>query len=303
MIRGNPATVAVALVLVALFVLALLLARAQGHLPLLALDLSEHLFGIVLAVFVFERMLAWREERRWLSAKNWLYMILLESIDDLLKELLPPTRPLAEGAHSQAQQISVLYEVSAKRIHFGEAVAYNPLKLLVGPHEKDLQSHILWYAGELGAPQYAQRAREALAETREQIREMFGSSARLMDAEITAMLMSFEQAALAAIKHLESAERMRKQKELEGGASEGGEGDSEDSSSAAGRRRVREADDALAFASSIIVESVVASAIKPKGWLEDRMHILEGRSSPFSSYLLGGRQGGSRGAMGSRKRT
>ena len=58
MIRRNFGTVVVATVLVALFLLALVLARARGKLPLLALDLTEHLFGIVLAVFVFERMLA-----------------------------------------------------------------------------------------------------------------------------------------------------------------------------------------------------------------------------------------------------
>ena len=42
MIRRNPGTVVVAAVLVALLVLALVLARAQGKLPLLTLDLTEH---------------------------------------------------------------------------------------------------------------------------------------------------------------------------------------------------------------------------------------------------------------------
>jgi hypothetical protein len=87
--RRNFGLVVVATALVALFLLALVLALAQGHLPLLALDITEHLFGIVLAVFVFERMLAWREARQWLAAKDWLYLILLETIDDLLKELVP----------------------------------------------------------------------------------------------------------------------------------------------------------------------------------------------------------------------
>src|SRR5919202_5722439 len=96
MIRRNAGTVVVATALVTLLVLSIVLARALGKLPVLALDLTEHLFGIVLAVFVFERMLAWREERRWLAAKNWLYMILLETIDDLLKELLPQSVPLRE---------------------------------------------------------------------------------------------------------------------------------------------------------------------------------------------------------------
>ena len=95
MIRRNLGTVVVAVALAGLFLLALVLARAQGKLPLLALDLTEHLFGIVLAVFVLERMLAWREERRWLTAKNWLYLLLLETIDDLLKQLLPAT--VAQG--------------------------------------------------------------------------------------------------------------------------------------------------------------------------------------------------------------
>ncbi len=104
MIRLKTGTVAVAIAVVTLFLLALILARAQGKLPVLALDLTEHLFGIVLAVFVIERMLAWREERRWLAAKNWLYMILLETIDDLLKELLPATVSGKErGLESQGE--------------------------------------------------------------------------------------------------------------------------------------------------------------------------------------------------------
>src|SRR3712207_2474762 len=100
--------------LVALFVLAVVLARAQHSLPLLALDLTEHLFGIVLAVFVFERMLAWREERRWLAAKKWLYMILLETIDDLLKQLLPESVAHQE---SEAGGKVAVYQVSGEPIH------------------------------------------------------------------------------------------------------------------------------------------------------------------------------------------
>jgi hypothetical protein len=58
MIRRNLGTILVATVLVTLLLAALALARAQDKLPLLALDLTEHLFGIILAVFVFERVLA-----------------------------------------------------------------------------------------------------------------------------------------------------------------------------------------------------------------------------------------------------
>src|SRR5918994_7944859 len=90
-ISPNVGTVVVATALVALFVLALVLALAQGKMSLLALGLTEHLFAIVLAVFVLERILTWREEPRWLAAKNWLYLLQLETIDDLLKQLLPAT--------------------------------------------------------------------------------------------------------------------------------------------------------------------------------------------------------------------
>jgi hypothetical protein len=265
-IRRIPGQVVVAAALVVLFVLALVLARAQGELALLPLDLTEHLFGIVLAVFVFERMLAWREERRWLAAKNWLYMLLLETIDDLLKRLLPVTVP--REVTGTAEKIAV-YEVTGKRVHFGGAVVYSPLKLLASPDDKDLQRYISWYAGELGPPRYADLAKEALADAREQIRNTFGYSARLMEADITAMLMSFEQAALAAIRHLESATIMRNEK-LEHESYREGEQSAE--------RSMTEADHELAFASSIIVESVVGSATKPKAWLEDQIRSLEGRS-------------------------
>jgi hypothetical protein len=82
-IRRNSGPVVVAAVLVGLFLLALVVARAQGQLSLLALDLTEHLFGIVLAVFVFERLL----------------MFPLGTIDDLLKRLLPVT-VAREGAEA-----------------------------------------------------------------------------------------------------------------------------------------------------------------------------------------------------------
>jgi hypothetical protein len=258
-IGRNSTTVLIAAVLVALLSLALVLAHAQHKLPLLALDLTEHLFGIVLAVFVLERALAWREERRWFAAKNWLYMILLESIDDLLQRLLPATVPrTTEGFE---EEITV-YEVSGERARFGEAVAHSKLRLLVSPVDEDLQSHLSWYAMELGPLRYADLAKKVLAETQDQIRDMFGSSARLMEADITAMLMSLEQSTSAAMRHLESAASMREEKSRAASMRDVG---------APAERRTTEVDRELAFACGIIVESVIASAIKPKAWLEDRL--------------------------------
>src|ERR687893_2955729 len=161
--RRSFGLVVVATALVALFLLALVLALAQGKLPVLALDFTEHLFGIVLAVFVFERMLAWREGRQWLAAKGWLYLILLETVDDLLKELLPATVP---RENVETDEKTAVYEVVGERIHFGETVAYSPLRLLDSPGEKDLQSHIYWYATELGPLPYADLAKEALSDAR-----------------------------------------------------------------------------------------------------------------------------------------
>jgi hypothetical protein len=284
--RRNFGLVVVATALVALFFLALALARAQGKLPVLALDVTEHLFGIVLAVFVFERMLAWREARHWLAAKDWLYLILLETVDDLLKGLLPATVP-REGMGTEEK--TSVYEVTGERIHVGETVRYSPLRLLVRPGEKDLQSHIYWYATEVGPLRYVELAKEALSDTRAQIRDTFGSSARLMDADITTMLISFEQAAMAAIRHLDSAANMRNEK-LEDASYRDGE--------ASTTQRAREADNELAFVSSIIVESVIDSAMKPKAWLEDQRHTREGPSSPFRRL-----QARSRAGTGPKKRT
>jgi len=284
MMRRNFGLVAVATALVALFLLAFSLARAQGKLPVLALDLTEHFFGIVLAVFVFERMLTWREARQWLAAKDWLYLILLETIDDLLKELLPDTVSRDETA--PGEKIAV-YEVSGERIHVGETVRYSPLRLLVGPGEKDLQSHIIWYAEKQGSLRYVNLAREALANARERIRDTFASSARLMEADITTMLISFEQSAMAAIRHLDSAAESRREK-----LADASFGDGEPSA----QQRTREADYELAFVSSIIVESVVDSAMKPKAWLEDQRHIREDES-PLRRLRMGSRVG-----RGSKKR-
>ena len=282
--RRNFGLIVVATALVALFVLALVLALAQGKLPVLALDFTEHLFGIVLAVFVFERMLAWREGRQWLAAKDWLYLILLETVDDLLKELLPATVPRENVGTDEK---TAVYEVTGERIHVGETVRYSPLRLLVRPGEKDLQSHIFWYATELGPLRYVELAKEALSDARSQVRDTFGSSARLMDAEITTMLISFEQAAMAAIRHIDSAVSMREEK-LEGTRYLDEEG-------SAKHRSTQEADDQLAFVTSIIVESVVDSAIKPKAWLEEEIQNQEGRSP------LRGLRGSSRFGMGSTK--
>jgi hypothetical protein len=268
MIRRNVGTILVATALVTLFLVALVLARAQHKLPLLALDLTEHLFGVILAVFVFERVLAWREERRWVAAKKWMYMILLETIDNLLRQLLPAAVPKEETDGE-----TTVYEAIGTRVHFGEVVAYSLLRLLVGPEDKDFQSHVFWFAKELESPRYASLAKTALAEAREQIRDTFGSSARLMEADITAMLMNFEQAIVVAMGHVDSAISMRDE-QLE---------DASYLDEESAKQKIREADDQLAFTTSIVLESVVSSAMKPKAWLEDQLHRREDES-PFE-YL------------------
>jgi hypothetical protein len=268
MLRRNIGTVLIAAAVIVISLVAFVLARAQHKLPELSLDLAVYLFATTLAVFVIGRMLAWRERRRWIVAKDWLHMILLETIDDLLKELLPAAVP-REGIETE-EELSV-YQVTGERIHFGEIVAYSPLQLLVRPGEKDLQSHIFWYATELGPQRYAELARAALSEARAQVRDMLASSGQLLEAEITAMVMSFDQAIAAAIRHLDSAAIMRNEKS-EGSPSDDGE--------VSRPQGTREADNELTFVSSIIVESVVDSAIKPKAWLEDELLDQEGRS-PF----------------------
>jgi hypothetical protein len=257
----------VAAALIGLLLIAFILSLAEDKLPELALTLTLYLFTTTLAVFVIERMLAWRERRRWNAAKDWLHMILLETIDDLLKELLPAAVP-REGIETE-EELTV-YQVTGERIHFGEIVAYSSLQLLVRPGEKDLQSHIFWYATELGPQQYAELARAALSDARAQVRDMLASSGQLLEADITAMVMSFDQAIAAAIRHLDSAANLRNEK-LEDASHRDGE--------ASTQQKTREADNELTFVSSIIVESVVDSAIKPKAWLEHEMLNWEGQSS------------------------
>src|SRR5215203_3867714 len=267
MIRRNIGTVLVATAVLVILLVAFILARAQDKLPELGLDLMVYLFATTLAVFVIGRMLAWRERRRWNAAKDWLHMILLETIDDLLKELLPAAVP-REGIETE-EELTV-YQVVGERIHFGETVAYSALQLLVRPGVKDLQSHIFWYATKLGPQQYAELARAALSEARGRVRDLLATSGQLLEADITAMVMSFDQAIAAAVRHLDSAANLRNEK-LEDASYRDGE--------ASTTQGTREADNELGFVSSIIVESVVDSAIKPKGWLEDEMLNWEGQSS------------------------
>jgi hypothetical protein len=96
------------------------------------------------------------------------------------------------------------------------------------------------------------------------------SSGQLLEAEITAMVMSFDQAIAAAIRHLDSAAYIRNEK-LEDASHRDGE--------VSTQQKAREADHELAFVDSFIVESVIDSAIKPKGWLEDELLNWEGQSS------------------------
>jgi hypothetical protein len=268
MVRRNIGTILVAAAVIVILLVAFILARAQDKLPELGLDLIVYLFATTLTVFVVGRLLAWREERRWIVAKDWLHMLLLETIDDLLKELLPAAVP-REGVEND-EEVTV-YEVAGERIHFGETVAYSALRLSVRPGEKDLQSHIFWYASELGPPRYAELARAALSDAREQVRDMLATSGQLLEADITAMVMSFDQAIAAAIRHVDSAASLRNEK-LEDSPFHDGE--------VSTTRRTEEADRELAFISSIIVESVVDSAIKPKAWLENEILNREGQS-PF----------------------
>jgi hypothetical protein len=268
MVRRNIGTVLIAAAVIVILFVAFVLARAQHKLPELGLDLIVYLFGTTLAVFVIGRLLVWRERRRWIVAKDWLHMILLETIDDLLKELLPATVP-REGVETD-EEVTV-YEVAGERIHFGETVAYSPLQLLIKPGEKYLQSHIFWYASELGSPRYAELARAALTDARDQVRDMLATSGQLLEADITAMVMSFDQAIAAAIRHVDSAASMRNEK-LEDASFHDGEVSTTQST--------READRELTFVTSFIVESVVDSAIKPKAWLEHEMLNREGQS-PF----------------------
>ncbi len=266
-VRRNIGTVLVAAALIVILLVAFILALAQDKLPELALSLTVYLFATTLAVFVIGRMLAWREKRRWNPAKDWLYMILLETIDNLLKELLPAAVP-REGVETD-EELDV-YEVVGERIHFGETVAYSPLRLLDSPDEKDLQSHINWYASELGPLRYVELARAALTDARAQVRDMLATSGQLLEADITSMVMSFDQAIAAAMRHLDSAASMRNEK-VEDASYRDGE--------VSTKQKTREADHELAFVSSIIVESVVDSAVKPKAWLENEMLNWEGQSS------------------------
>jgi hypothetical protein len=268
MVRRNIGTVLIAAAVIVTLLVAFILARVQDKLPELGLDLIVYLFATTLAVFVIGRMLAWRERRRWNAAKDWLHMILLETIDDLLKVLLPAAVP-QEGVENN-EEVTV-YEVAGERIHFGETVAFSPLQMLVSPGEKDLQSHIFWYASELGPLRYVELAKEALSDARAQVRDMLATSGQLLEADITAMVMSFDQAIAAAIRQVDSAASMRNEK-LEDSPFHHGE--------VSTRQSTREADNELAFVTSIIVESVVDSAIKPKAWLENEMLDREGRS-PF----------------------
>src|SRR5687767_385485 len=163
---------------------------------------------------------------------------------DLLKELLPAAVP-REGVETD-EEVTV-YEVVGERIHFGETVAYSPLQLSVRPGEKDLQSYIFWYASEVGPPRYAELTKAALSDAKGRVRDMLATSGQLLEADITSMVMSFDQAIAAAARHLDSAVNMRNEK-VEDASHLDGEASTE--------QRTREADNELAFVSSIIVESI-----------------------------------------------
>ena len=91
---------------------------------------------------------------------------------------------------------------------------------------------------------------------------------------ITDMLMIFERAIKAAIEHIDSDTSMRDE-QLEDALSL--------YNKESAKQKIREADHQLALTTSIVVESVISSAMKPKAWLEDHLHRRED-GSPFE-YL------------------
>ena len=129
MVRRNIGTILVAAAVIVILLVAFILARAQDKLPELGLDLIVYLFATTLTVFVVGRLLAWREERRWIVAK-------IGYICPARDDRRPPER--AAPCRSSSRRVEndeevTVYEVAGERIHFGETVAYGALRLSVRP--------------------------------------------------------------------------------------------------------------------------------------------------------------------------
>lgn len=73
----------------------------------LLLNLAAEGIGVVVTVFGIDRLIQYREEKRWGPAKNLIYADLLEILDDLLMTVVPYE----------------YFDIATRHYYFGEAVA------------------------------------------------------------------------------------------------------------------------------------------------------------------------------------
>ena len=135
-------------------------------------------------------------------------MILLETIDDLLKELLPAAVP-QEGIETE-EELTV-YQVTGERIHFGEIVAYSSLQLLVRPGEGSAVPHLLVRHG-IGTATIRGVGEGSFVRGPRTGKGYVGEFWSVIRSRHRAMVMSFDQAIAAAIRHLDSAAYIRNEK-------------------------------------------------------------------------------------------
>jgi hypothetical protein len=93
------------------------------------LNLGAELFGIIATVFVIERVLAWRETKRWQHARNWVYGDVLETVDKLLMALLPEEAEIKN--ETEEKKTVRLYEIR-KTVVFGDDAWVSEYRLRLG---------------------------------------------------------------------------------------------------------------------------------------------------------------------------
>ncbi len=174
----------------------------QGEVALsdLLLNLSAEIFGIVVTVFVIERIIAWRESRAWLPARRGLHEKLLDIITDLMRDLTQGMDPPNLGG----EDVSV--DERNKRLRdIEEQLRRRYVTSAAGPIISQLRSgrRSRVPKRELSAPY--DRVKGSLTKARVRLSEAMDVSAALLEAELLAMLQVLEREISGALADIDDA--------------------------------------------------------------------------------------------------
>jgi hypothetical protein len=136
------------------------------------------LIGIILAVWILDRLIKERDERQWLALRAQILVQLFQLIEEFLRVILPRTlyQSKPEG-----------YEFYGKPfVSFLSVDDFNPF---------DLSEHLR--KSSLNPKHHAEESRKIARQMRYDVQRIIGSPLPILDPELLAMLLDFEKSIMA----------------------------------------------------------------------------------------------------------